>query len=367
MISQRRRIIEETDKAGSEDEHENDGGSESEARPGSWRNPSGEATAKFTDFCMLMLHELDVFGTDVRAAIPYKDEAQADAATNDAHLKLMFRLLKFEVQEEQESESERFLVMDTDRSSPLDLDETQWMVPAKLMPFDMQSHLNIINQFLESPIDLQGKKASDLMKKKPRKRRPRRAEVDENGEPLTKKERKQKEVQKYKSASMIEDSDADEDEWAAFFEREKKLAEKTALAAAASGTSGTMRATGTKKRRRKEGGKTRRGSGKGVISGSEAEKSGSGSDGEPPTIQTVQQGGAPSSPKEPTPLEPARPRPRPRKRLRASSPPQSSSPPLEPVPFSNLEDNDHGNPDPISSNIKPAKKHRLVISEDEDE
>jgi hypothetical protein len=48
-------------------------------------------------------HEPDVFGTDVHTAIPYKDEAQADAATNDPHLKLMFRLLKFEVQEEQDS------------------------------------------------------------------------------------------------------------------------------------------------------------------------------------------------------------------------------------------------------------------------
>ena len=41
-------------------------------------------------------------------AIPYKDETQADAATNDPHLKLMFRLLKFEVQEEQDGGSELF-------------------------------------------------------------------------------------------------------------------------------------------------------------------------------------------------------------------------------------------------------------------
>jgi len=47
--------------------------------------------------------ELGRFGTDAYTAIPYKDEAQADAATNDPHLKLMFRLLKFEVQEEQDS------------------------------------------------------------------------------------------------------------------------------------------------------------------------------------------------------------------------------------------------------------------------
>lgn len=252
-----------------------------------------------------------------------------------------------------------------DGTSTLDLDETQWMVPAKLMPFDMQSQLNVINQFLESPIDLQGKKASELLKKKPRKRRPRPPEVDESGEPLAKKERKKKEVQKYKSATMIEDSDADEDEWAAFFEREKKLAEKSALAAATSGTSGTMRATGTKKRKRKEGKKKRRGS-HGDTSDSEA-KSGSGLDEEPSTVRILQHGGVPSPPKEPNSLKPARPRPRPRKRLKASSPPQSSSPPLEPVPFSDVEGNDNASLDTTSSNVEPVKKRRLVISEDEDE
>ena len=51
----------------------------------------------------LLNHELGAFGTDAQTAIPYKDQAQADAATNDSHLKLMFRLLKFEVQEEQDS------------------------------------------------------------------------------------------------------------------------------------------------------------------------------------------------------------------------------------------------------------------------
>ena len=312
----------------------------------------------------MIVHELGVFPTNVHIAIPYKDEAQADAATNDPHLKLMFRLLKFEVQEEQDSEQKRLRIMGTDRYSNSDLDEIQWMVPAKLMPFDVQSHLNVINQFLESPIDLQGKNASELLKKKPRKRKPRRVEVDEDGEPLAKKERKKNEAQQYKSATMIEDSDADEDEWASFFEREKKLAEKTALAAAASGTSGTMRATGTKKRKTDRK-KRRRKRGGDATSGSEAEKSGSGTDEDPFVAQTPQQDGAPP-PKEPAPPKPARPRPRPRKRLRASSPPQSSSPPLEPAPLPDLEGNDNGNSGP-SPSAKPVKRHRLVISEEEDE
>jgi len=262
----------------------------------------------------------------------------------------------------------KVISQDADRPPTLDLDETQWVVPAKLLPFDMQSQLNVINQFLESPIDLQGKKASEFLKKKPRKRRPRRVELDENGEPLAKKERKKKEEQNYKSAAMIEDSDADEDEWAAFFEREKKLAEKTALASAVSGTSGTMRATGTKKRRRNEGKKRRRKRGGDITSGSEAEKSGSGSDEEPSTTQDPQQDDRPPPiPKDPAPEGPSRPRPRPRKRLRASSPPQSSSPLLEPTPLSDLEGKDKDGLELAASTSKPGKRNRLIVSEDEDE
>ena len=52
VISQRRRIVEETDKVDSENEDEDDAAAESETRLGSWRNPPGEAIAKFTDFRM---------------------------------------------------------------------------------------------------------------------------------------------------------------------------------------------------------------------------------------------------------------------------------------------------------------------------
>jgi len=251
---------------------------------------------------------------------------------------------------------------DTDRPPTLDLDEIQWIVPAKLMPFDMQTKLDVINQFLESPIDLQGEKASELLKKKPQKRRTRRVELDENGEPLARKERKKKEEEKYKSATMIEDSDIDEDELAAFFEREKKLAERTALASLASGTSGTMRATGTKKRRRTEGKKKQKKRG-----GDDSSSSDPDPDEEPLTTRTPQQDGGPSPPRNPTPEEPSRPRPRPRKRLRASSPPQSSSPPLEPTPLFEIDDEDKRSPEPTSSTAKPGRRNRLVISDDEDE
>lgn len=58
--------------------------------------------------------ELGTSGTDIQTAIPYKDETLADAATNDSHLKLMFRLLKFEVQEEQDSEQGDVFTRDAD-------------------------------------------------------------------------------------------------------------------------------------------------------------------------------------------------------------------------------------------------------------
>lgn len=37
-----------------EDEDEDDAGADPEAKSGSWRNPSGEAIAKFTDFRKLV-------------------------------------------------------------------------------------------------------------------------------------------------------------------------------------------------------------------------------------------------------------------------------------------------------------------------
>jgi replication fork protection complex subunit Tof1/Swi1 len=93
----------------------------------------------------------------------------------------------------------------------------------KILPFTMQSQLNVINQYLDQPFDLDGKKASELLNKKPRRRRRRRAPQSDDEEMVPelkkKKERKKKEQEKYKSADMIEDSDADEETWAEFFEK----------------------------------------------------------------------------------------------------------------------------------------------------
>lgn len=141
-----------------------------------------------------------------------------------------------------------------------DADELEWYVPAAIFPEELQRSLNVINQFLENPLDLGGKKASQLLTKKNSRRRRRRSPSvegdallsDSDGEVHKKrKERKEKEKEVYKSAQFIEDSDVEysiDDE--AFWKKEKALREKTALLAA-EGKSTTMRETGTKKRKKR--------------------------------------------------------------------------------------------------------------------
>ncbi|GBE89890.1 Topoisomerase 1-associated factor 1 [Sparassis crispa] len=230
-VAQRQRIIEDTDGSSSRVSADaNDSADEDDMdieAVTKLRGPSGDALAKITDYM-----------------IPYVSDEEANAATKDPHLKLVFRLVKFFVLDE-------------------NADELEWYIPAATLPSDMQRSLNVINQFLETPLDLGGKKAAQLLSKKRRRRRRRAPSPDSDGDqsdeiPKVKKrkEKKQKEKQQYKSAQFIEDSDVEPGDMEIFLEKEKALRERTALAAAASGLSGTMRPTGTKKRRRKtaEGG-----------------------------------------------------------------------------------------------------------------
>ncbi|KAI0073615.1 timeless-domain-containing protein [Panus rudis PR-1116 ss-1] len=226
VIDMRQRIIEETDgPANAQGPADLDDLDDEQIKDLAGRQgPSSEAINQFKDYM-----------------IPYVDDEQADAATKNPHLKLMFRLVHFFILEE-------------------DAEELEWYVPASILPSDLQRSLNVINQYLETPLDLEGKKATSLLQKQRRKRRRRRSpsksasdQGSDEDEPQRKKkrEKKKKEEKKYKSAQFIEDSDADESDMAAFFEREKALRERTALAAAATGKVATMKATGTKKRRKK--------------------------------------------------------------------------------------------------------------------
>jgi replication fork protection complex subunit Tof1/Swi1 len=132
---------------------------------------------------------------------------------------------------------------------------------------DLRRVLAVIEQFEKAPLDLGGKRASQLLRKKKRRnrrrarQRPRAAdsegrssdgEEEDEEQPSKARTVRAREREAYKSAQFIEDSDQeygrDIDE---FFVREAELRERTALAAvdSALGT-GTMRASGTKKRRR---------------------------------------------------------------------------------------------------------------------
>ena len=139
----------------------------------------------------------------------------------------------------------------------------------------------VIEQFEQTPLDLGGKRASQLLLRKKRRNRRRQRqrprhtsadsegekgrssageeeeeeEDDDEGKPSKARSARVREREAYKSAQFIEDSDEeyghDIDD---FFAREAAVRERTALAAvdSALGT-GTMRATGTKKRRRPRG------------------------------------------------------------------------------------------------------------------
>ena len=198
-------------------------------------------------------------------------------------------------------------------------------MPAAILPSDLQISLNLINQFLESPLDLEGKKASQLLSKKRRRAR-RRApsnepesdtEMDEEARPK-RKERKKKEAVQYKSAQFIEDSDAelgDDDE---FFQKEAALRARTAIAAA-EGRNANMKTAGTKKRKKpKEGEGRDKKKWKGSAMTTTRSPSGDSSDSDPSDTEKLvarssySEQKSVTTPPEESPQKPrARPRPKP--------------------------------------------------------
>ena len=105
MISQRQRIVEETDGSSSQTHLDaaglGDGDSGDEARAAALKQsqPSNEAIAKFEDYCMptsvTLAHVQYTYAMVL--VIPYISDEQADAATKNPHMKLVFRLVKFKV------------------------------------------------------------------------------------------------------------------------------------------------------------------------------------------------------------------------------------------------------------------------------
>jgi len=144
--------------------------------------------------------------------------------------------------------------------------------------------LTVIEQFEKAPLDLGGKRASQLLRKKRRnnrrrqRQRPRHTSADSDSEQdggggggdgeddeegddarpsKARTAARAREREAYKSAQFIEDSDEEYGrDIDVFFAREAELRERTALAAvdsALGGGTGTMRTSGTKKRRRPRG------------------------------------------------------------------------------------------------------------------
>ncbi|KAI0827274.1 timeless protein-domain-containing protein [Trametes gibbosa] len=353
------------------------------------RQPSREAIAKINDYL-----------------IPYVSDEEAEAANRNPHLKLLFRLCSFKVLNDE-------------------ADELEWFIPSVIMPAEMQRIFNIINQFLETPLDLSGKSTDSLLSKRRRRTRRRRrsptpdsdADAEDVPRPTKKKARKKKEAQQYKSAQFIEDSDAEYGDMEAFFAREKALREKTAALAAATGqVSVTMRAHGTRKRRRKGkdgdgAGKKRRKRGAGATEGEEADGSGNneeaevekprGSDGSSDESEFDVFGSPKRGRSDPTPdggspsvvgkkeRPKSRPKPRPRRAKSGQTAAEDKLPSPPPVQILDAQDSEIRNnsdganskadlqpPSPIQSDedvpttqmLRGKRKVRVVIAdEDEDE
>ncbi|KAJ4477289.1 timeless protein-domain-containing protein [Lentinula aciculospora] len=348
--AERERIIKEVDKKDGPDSDEDLDDTDTKSK---LLGPSVDAQAKMTDY-----------------PIPYLSDEHADAATKNPKLKLLFRLCKCYILGE-------------------DVEELDWYVPAAILPAELHSIIIVITQFLETPFNLEGKKASQLMSKKSRRHRKVKApesDADDDfheEEPRNRKktEKKKKEEVQYKSAQFIEDSDAEYGDLDTFLELEKKRREKTERAATilGEGRSGAMKSTGTKKRRRKAGDKGKNETGKkkrkaavedavevAPADNSQSSSSSTSEDG------SETRGGANGDDRErltddkmsEATIERPRPRPKPKPNANLLVPADENSMIQSHSPFPSKEDSDEGNY--LSTKAGPRKKGLLILS-DEDE
>lgn len=126
-----------------------------------------------------------------------------------------------------------------------------WFLPATVMPDSLKASIGALNQYLLNPPTLD--KDPKTLVRAVRHRRAKSPEYDTDGEivvPAPRKRQRKDELQVYKSAAYIDDSD-DEAGDEAFFSREAELrAEMHALAQAAGHV---MRSAGTKRKRKSNG------------------------------------------------------------------------------------------------------------------
>lgn len=94
VVRQRRRVIEEIDQKDA------DGDDDAEDNPQLRGVPSKEAISKFKDYGGSVASFGEWNELKLVSAIPYISDEHADAATKNAKLKLVFRLLEFTIQDE---------------------------------------------------------------------------------------------------------------------------------------------------------------------------------------------------------------------------------------------------------------------------
>ncbi|KAJ7075414.1 timeless protein-domain-containing protein [Mycena belliarum] len=302
--------------------------------------------------------------------IPYATDDEAEAASRNPHLKLLLRLAKF--------------TLVSEGAHRPDASELQWQVGADVLPADLRRTLKVIDQFLETPFNLEGKTAGELLTKT-RQRRARSPSPDSSsgGERAQKKKEKQEareareaervrkakaKQQEYKSAQFIEDSDEEYGDIDAFLEREKEMRARVDREAQETGKIATMKPTGTKKRKKKDAPP-----GEGAVKRKKKRKgeAAAGQDGaEPDDVfgsRPVEEGVTETVP---------RPRPRPKPRYKPKKSEEARSSP-DALPRSSEMDEDPPDALPAANTAAGSsdeemavpgrrRKPRLVISDDED-
>ncbi|KAK7023845.1 topoisomerase 1-associated factor 1 [Favolaschia claudopus] len=221
-----------------------------------------------------MAEQLETPSTEMRErmssfVVPYLNDEEANTGTHNPQLKLLWRLAKFTLEPED-----------------IGSEELQWSISNEIPPADLKRTLKVIEQFMEAPMNLDGKNASELLTKTRRRRRvrsptpesdpdasegsdsdaPRKHKKktsegsdDSDSDASKKKKRKKKEKEdkeppkrpEYKSAQFIDDSDEEYGDIDAFLEKEKEKREQMARLAAETGQT-NFQPAGTKKRRKRE-------------------------------------------------------------------------------------------------------------------
>ncbi|WVW79467.1 hypothetical protein I302_101436 [Kwoniella bestiolae CBS 10118] len=224
-----------------------DSDDEDEVRPRNFAGPSKEAIEKFAQY------DLDPSTDSLKMAVD-----------KDSHFRLMLRLLAFDMVHPD----------DLAASGPDTNETTKWFMPSSIIPSSLSTSLGALEQYLESPPDLSEDPKDLLRRRRPPRTRRQRSESgtpglsdmeldSDTGELVMRvkkvKERKKKvqkvkEMQTFKSAAFIEDSDDEDPEVTrAFFERERELRDEMNALAKEQGN--VMLSNGTRKRKRKGKGK----------------------------------------------------------------------------------------------------------------